>query len=285
MNFKTLEWKSNYLRLIDQTKLPDQVTYIRCRTMNDAWQAIRKMKVRGAPAIGVTCAYGVYLGIRVSKVKTRGAFLNQFDRVIRKMAMARPTAKNLFMALDCMQAVVVANPKAGVELLKKKLFAEARRIEKEDRNYCDLIGRHGEKLFRKQDNVLTHCNAGALATAGIGTALGVIYAACRNRKKLTVYATETRPFLQGARLTSWELKANRVPVKLVCDNAIGYLMRDNRVDKVIVGADRIAGNGDTANKIGTYPIARMARAHGIPFYVAAPSTTFDFSIRTGNPSF
>ncbi|HNV86134.1 MAG TPA: S-methyl-5-thioribose-1-phosphate isomerase [Candidatus Omnitrophota bacterium] len=279
--FETLRWKKNYLELLDQTKLPAKVIYLRCRTEDDVWRAIRTMKVRGAPAIGVAAAYGAALGAERIKAPDRKRFLQRFSRLICKLASARPTARNLFSALEQVERAVRKSSAVYVEDLKKVVRCEAERFDRKDRCLCEAIGRFGEKLFKSGDTVLTHCNAGALATAGIGTALGVLYTAAKRGKKLKVFADETRPFLQGARLTAWELQANGLDVTLICDNMAGFVMRNGLIDKVIVGADRIARNGDTANKIGTYMVAELARKNRIPFYVAAPTTTFDFSLKDG----
>lgn len=281
MKFRTVAWKQNRLELIDQTKLPGQIIYLRCRDFQSVWRAIRQMKIRGAPAIGVAAAFGIYLGIKDFKGSRMSDFVHAFRQVVKKMSQARPTARNLFFAVEEMQQVVKANKGRAVEEMKKYLLKKALEIQEEDRKLCAAIGSYGRKLIRNGDIVMTHCNAGALATAGMGTALAALYAAHQNGRKISVIATETRPFLQGARLTAWELRQNRIPVTLICDNMVGSVMQAGKVDKVIVGADRIASNGDTANKIGTYTIAELAHAHKIPFYVAAPSTTFDFSLRSG----
>ncbi len=281
MRFQTIAWKKDHLELIDQTELPEKTTYVRCWNLEDVWSAIRNMKVRGAPAIGVTAAFGIYLGMKNSKAVQMDDFVCEFKRVTREMAQARPTARNLFDTIERMEQVVRANLNKAPSELKRFLLDKALEIQSEDIQLCRAIGKFGQKLIRTQDSILTHCNAGALATAGMGTALAVVYTAHSRGKKIRVFATETRPFLQGARLTAWELSKNRIPVSLVCDNMVGYLMREKKIDKVIVGADRIARNGDTANKIGTYTIAELARANRIPFYVAAPSTTFDFSLKSG----
>lgn len=280
--FDTLRWKGDRLELLDQTRLPGKVVYVHCRDEGAVWDAIRTMKVRGAPAIGVAAAYGVALGSKRIKASDPGSFLKKFDLLVKRMASARPTAKNLFSALERLENAVRKSGAKSVQALKKVICEEAEAFDREDKRLCEAIGLNGEKLFRSGDAVLTHCNAGALATAGIGTALGVLYAAARCGKKLKVFADETRPFLQGARLTAWELRTNGIDVTLICDNMAGYVMRKGLIDKVIVGADRIARNGDTANKIGTYMVASLAKRHGIPFYVAAPSTTFDFSLASGN---
>jgi len=281
MKFKTLEWKQNALHLTDQRVLPNQIRVMRCRDEKDCWKAIREMVVRGAPAIGVTAAYGVYLGVRSFKGLNRERFKTRFKVVCNYLRRARPTARNLFSAIESMQTVFEKAEKLGVEQIKRLLLREARRLEKEDQKLCEGIGRHGARLVRSGFTIMTHCNAGALATAGIGTALSVVYTALWSGKRVEVVATETRPFMQGARLTTWELAKNGVPVTMICDSAVGHMLSLGTIDMVVVGADRIAANGDVANKIGTYNIACLAREHGVPFYVAAPSTTFDASIPSG----
>lgn len=281
LRFRTLAWKDHCLELIDQTRLPRKKVYLRCRDMEGVWRAIREMKVRGAPAIGVAAAFGVYLGIRKTRVRNVDGFVSKLRQVIVRLSQARPTARNLFSAMERMENSVRNVQGKTVEELKALLLKKALDLKEEDEKLCGAIGKYGSKLIRSGDNILTHCNAGALATAGMGTALAVIYSAAAGDKRVRVYATETRPFLQGARLTAWELKENRIPVCVVCDNMVGSLMQAGRIDKVFVGADRIARNGDTANKIGTYAIAQLARLHGIPFFVAAPGTTFDFSLPNG----
>ncbi|MDP2718133.1 MAG: S-methyl-5-thioribose-1-phosphate isomerase, partial [Candidatus Micrarchaeota archaeon] len=250
MRFRTLGWKENYLELIDQTLLPGKTLYLKCRTAEDVWKAIRTMKVRGAPAIGVAAAFGVYLGVMRSQVRDIRQFKSEFAKMAGYIASARPTARNLFSAVEVMEEVAASFKGSTVEHLKKALLKKALEFAGEDAALCRAMGRHGARLLKSGDCVLTHCNAGALATAGMGTALSVIYSARQAGKKIEMIATETRPFLQGARLTAWELKENGVPVTLICDNMVGSVMRTGRINRVIVGADRIAANGDTANKIG-----------------------------------
>jgi len=277
----TVSWNKGSLRILDQTLLPQKVSYVSCTKLSQVHEAIRKLRVRGAPAIGVCAAWGVYLGMKNSKSHDYRSFVNELTRVIQYLATSRPTAVNLFWALERMKKIVLRNAEKNPAELKKILFQEAANIALEDSALCDRIGRFGEKLIRSGDHVLTHCNAGSLATAGSGTALSLIYAAKDKGKKVNVFADETRPLLQGARLTAWELMQNKVPVTLICDNMAGAVMAKGKIDKIVVGADRIAGNGDTANKIGTYSLAVLAKHHKIPFYVAAPTTTFDFSIPNG----
>ncbi|MFH1837642.1 MAG: S-methyl-5-thioribose-1-phosphate isomerase [Candidatus Omnitrophota bacterium] len=280
MKYETMRWKNNKLELIDQRKLPDAVKYVKCATDKDVYCAIKNMTVRGAPAIGVTGAYGAYLGIRNVKTKDKEVFREKLDKVITFLDSARPTARNLFWALDRMKNVSENNiKKLTVSQIKEKLLKEAHNILKEDITLCKKIGENGRKLFQKKVSILTHCNAGALATAGYGTALGVIFS---SRKKIKmVYADETRPRLQGARLTVWELTKNNIPTTLICDNMAASLMAKGEINAIVVGADRIAANGDTANKIGTYSLAVLAKYHKVPFYVAAPFSTFDLTLKNG----
>jgi methylthioribose-1-phosphate isomerase len=280
----TLEWigdAGGFLRLIDQTLLPVECRHIECRTAECVWEAIRTLRVRGAPAIGVAAAYGVVLGLQEAAVSSRHEFDARLKFVTEYLATSRPTAVNLFWALDRLRRVATHDAELDASQLHARLLDEAREIEREDREMCAAIGRHGATLLADGMGVLTHCNAGALATAGDGTALAVIFAAAAAGKRLHVYADETRPLLQGARLTCWELQQRHVPATLICDSMAGWVMREGRVQAVVTGADRIAANGDAANKIGTYSVAVLARAHGIPFYVAAPSSTFDLSLSSG----
>jgi len=280
--FKTIEWKNNCVRLIDQIRLPEKEVYVDCRNYEEVAQAIEKMIVRGAPAIGVTAAFGVALGAIKSKANNIESFKAEFDKICTRLSLTRPTAVNLFWAIKRMEEVFNRNKNKSIDDLKKLLLKEAKEIYKEDIQINKSIGMFGKRLINDGDIVLTHCNAGALATAGFGTALGVIRASVRDGKKLTVFAGETRPFLQGARLTTWELLKDRIPVTLICDNMVGYFMKKGEISKVIVGADRIALNGDVANKIGTYNIAVLAKEHNIPFYVAAPISTIDPRIKNGS---
>lgn len=280
-----LEWlgeSNGYLRLLDQTLLPCETKSVECRSVEQVVEAIRSLRVRGAPAIGVTAAYGVVVGVREAMSAERSKFDERLSVVIQQLAASRPTAVNLFWALERQRQVAERMPTASPQEVVAALLAEARVIEAEDRNMCAAIGRHGAKLLTTGDTVLTHCNAGALATAGDGTALAVIYAAVASGKQIRVFADETRPLLQGSRLTAWELSQRGVPVTVICDSMAATVMRQRKVQAVIVGADRIAANGDTANKIGTYSVACLAKMHGIPFYVAAPSSTFDLSLLRGD---
>ncbi len=273
---------TGHLQLIDQTKLPVENINLQLTTVEEVWEAIKSLRVRGAPAIGVAAAYGVVVGAQPASSGARPEFDARLEQVLDYLATSRPTAVNLFWALDRMRRTAQS---AGAGLsssqLLDRLLIEARDIEREDREMCAAIGRHGQPLLSACSGVLTHCNTGGLATAGDGTALAVIFAAARENPNLQVYADETRPLLQGARLTAWELMQRQVPVKLICDSMAGWVMKERRVQAVIVGADRIAANGDAANKIGTYSLSVLAKAHGIPFYVAAPSSTFDLTIQSG----
>jgi len=280
----TLQWVGDAqgkLRLIDQTRLPAAYAEIDCSTVQDVWNAIRVLRVRGAPALGVAAAYGVVLGTQSVAAAERSQLDERLRWVTEYLASSRPTAVNLFWALKRMQNVADRSPQLSSRELLDRLLDEARQIEHEDRAMCAAMGRHGAELLEDGQGVLTHCNAGALATAGDGTALSVIYAAVAQGKRIHVYADETRPLLQGARLTAWELQQRNIPVTLICDSMAAWVMKQGRIHAVITGADRIAANGDTANKIGTYSVAVLARHHGIPFYVAAPSSTFDRSLPSG----
>ncbi|NQT32182.1 MAG: S-methyl-5-thioribose-1-phosphate isomerase [Candidatus Omnitrophica bacterium] len=279
MKYDTIRWKNDKVEMIDQRLLPAKTTYVSCRTDKDIYSAIKTMIIRGAPAIGVAGAYGVYLGVRRSRAKDWKGLKKDVDKTVKYLAGSRPTARNLFWALERMQGIVNDNKGRKVTELKKILLDEAHRVLAEDKKICRVIGDNGASLIPKGANVLTHCNAGALATGGYGTALGVIFSARRKIKR--VYADETRPRLQGARLTAWELAAEGIPVTLICDNMAASLMAKKEIDAIIVGADRIASNGDTANKIGTYNLAVAAHYHKIPFYVAAPASTFDLSTSNG----
>ncbi len=274
--------ETGFVRLIDQTQLPTVETDLDCRTVEQVWEAIKALRVRGAPAIGVAAAYGVVVGCQTVRTADRATFDARLDEVLNYLAGSRPTAVNLFWALDRLRRIAAAEPReqSAVRQLAR-LLTEARAIEAEDREMCAAIGRHGAPLLAGCAGVLTHCNTGGLATAGDGTALAVIFAAARENPRLQVYADETRPLLQGARLTAWELLQRQVPVTLICDSMAAWVMKLGRVQAVIVGADRIAANGDAANKIGTYGLSLLAKAHGIPFYVAAPSSTFDLTIASG----
>jgi methylthioribose-1-phosphate isomerase len=277
----TLLWvETGEIDLLDQTLLPHKIKYVKLKTVESVAHAIETMKVRGAPAIGVAAALGVALGA----VKFKGgdsAFKSYMDQVIARLAATRPTAVNLFWALDRMRGVIAINAGRPLDQIKQRLVREAKKITTDDLANCKKIGDNGAKILKRGSRVLTHCNAGGLATAGYGTALGVIRSGFKQGKIAHVYADETRPRLQGARLTAFELVQAKIPATLICDNMAASLMAHGLINTVVVGADRIAANGDAANKIGTYGVAVLARAHGIPFYVAAPVSTIDFSIPSG----
>ncbi|MDE2027388.1 MAG: S-methyl-5-thioribose-1-phosphate isomerase [Candidatus Omnitrophica bacterium] len=281
MAVETIKWINGAARIIDQTKLPRQFKYLYCRDVKTMWQAIKRLQVRGAPAIGVAAAFGVLLGIQKFKGSDKRKFLQLFHETCDYLSTSRPTAVNLFNMLNEMRAVVTHNPQADVATLKKALFLQAMTIFEADREVCRQMGEHGAKLIKNGMRCLTVCNAGALATVDYGTALGVFYSAKGRGKKFSVYSCETRPLLQGARLTCWELLQQKIDTTLICDNMAATLMAQGKVDIIFTGADRIASNGDAANKIGTYMLAVLARHHGIPFYVVAPSTTFDLKIKSG----
>lgn len=276
----TIEWRDDRVIMIDQRKLPGEEVYVECRDFEDVAAAIEKMVIRGAPAIGVAAAFGVALGFsRVERSKDSRA---EFSRISARLRRTRPTAWNLFWALERMKAAHQENQGLPLDELKKRLIAEALDIEREDVEINRQIGQFGAELIKDGDSILTHCNAGGLATAAYGTALGVIRAAFEQGKKIRVFADETRPFLQGARLTAWELEKLGIPYFVISDSMAGWLMRKGEIGLAVVGADRITPNGDTANKIGTYSVAVLAKENHIPFYVAAPLSTFDFSLETGD---
>ncbi len=277
----TVEWKNGVVRLLDQSRLPEHVEFLDCRDYRAVADAIRELKVRGAPAIGVTAALGVALGAQAVSAMEFPAFARALLPICDHLAATRPTAVNLFWAIDRMKKKLASLSAQAVPAVKAALLAEAQAILDEDIALCKAMGKHGAELIANGQTVLTHCNAGALATAGYGTALGVIRAAWEQGKKIQVIADETRPVLQGARLTAWELMQDKIPVTLITDNMAGALMRQGKIQLCVVGADRIAANGDVANKIGTYSVAVLARAHGIPFYVAAPYSTIDLKTKTG----
>jgi methylthioribose-1-phosphate isomerase len=278
----TIEWKDNVVRLIDQTQLPNREVYTECTDYHQVAEAISSMRIRGAPAIGVAAAMGIALGALASPAENKPDFLQDFDQVCEVIGQTRPTAVNLFWAIQQMRDTVQQHDSLPVSQLKERLKQRALEICEQDIAINRAIGEHGKRLIQDGDCILTHCNAGALATAGYGTALGVIRAAHDQGKRLSVLADETRPFLQGARLTAWELMQDGIEVTLITDNMAGYLMQQGKVNLVIVGADRIAANGDVANKIGTYTVAILAKEHNIPFYVAAPVSTLDLSLPSGD---
>ncbi|MGB2705710.1 MAG: S-methyl-5-thioribose-1-phosphate isomerase [Candidatus Omnitrophota bacterium] len=277
MPISTIEWKNNRVKIIDQTLLPHKLRFIYCDSAEDLWGVIKTMKIRGAPALGVAAAFGVYLGVRNSHRN----FFKDLDKTIKYIATSRPTARNLFWALERMKSKAYAHKKEPAERIKRILLKEANEVLREDKDICRKMGKFGSSLIKAGDSILTHCNAGGLATADYGTALGVLFAAKAEGKKIKVYADETRPVLQGSRLTTWELMREGIDTTLISDNTAASLMAKGKIDKVIVGADRIARNGDTANKIGTYNLAVLSHYHKIPFYVAAPLSTIDTRTKSG----
>jgi methylthioribose-1-phosphate isomerase len=278
---ETMRWKEGCLELVDQTMLPGRLTYRECRSVEEIAEAIESLRVRGAPAIGIAGAFGVVVGAGEIRGERPEGFLRELEKTFERLAATRPTAVNLFWALGRMRNVAEQARTAGVSETRRRLLDEALRIQEEDRAVCRRIGSNGAGLLEDGMTVLTHCHAGGLATADFGTALGVVYAAKEQGKKIRVFADETRPLLQGARLTAWELMQNGIDTTLISDSTAAWVMRKGMIDCVIVGADRIARNGDVANKIGTYSVAISAKTHGIPFYVAAPFSTIDRSLAGG----
>ena len=275
----TIEWKDDKVVMIDQRRLPLEEVYVECADEEQVAAAIETMIIRGAPAIGVAAAYGVALG--VARLDDRDDLDREYDRIHRRLFRTRPTARNLFWALERMKAIFEEQKERPLAALKQRLLDEAAAIDRQDEDLCRRIGAHGAALIKDGDAVLTHCNTGGLATSGYGTALGVIRAAWEAGRKIRVFADETRPLLQGARLTAWELDKLGIPYSVITDNMAGWLMQKGEIGLAVVGADRIARNGDTANKIGTYSVAVLCKENGIPFYVAAPLSTFDFSLEHG----
>lgn len=275
---ETIEWTLDGVRMIDQTKLPRVEAYVMNKTYEEVAHSIKAMIIRGAPAIGVAAAMGVALGVLQAREE---GLDEQFETICTTLASTRPTAVNLFWAIERMKRVYRENRHLPFAQLQQRLVTEAELVKQEDIEICKAIGRNGADLIPEGRTVLTHCNAGALATAGYGTALGVIRAAVEAGKKIDVFADETRPFLQGARLTVWELQQDSIPTTLITDNMAGYFMQQGRIGCVVVGADRIAANGDVANKVGTYSVAVLAKEHSIPFYVAAPISTLDLTLESG----
>jgi methylthioribose-1-phosphate isomerase len=286
----TIEWIANqentllpgHLRILDQTRLPLKIAYIDTDDLETVWCAIKTLQVRGAPAIGVTAAFGAVAAIQHSTATSMADFSIELDHVVNYLASSRPTAVNLFWALERIRQTAQTHAALSVPELKQRLICEAIAIRNEDAAMCRSIGEHGATLLKDGDTVLTHCNAGSLATAEFGTALAPVYVATSQNKRIAVYADETRPLLQGARLTAWELMQAGIDVTLICDNMAAQVMKEGRINAVMVGADRIAANGDAANKIGTYGVALLARAHQIPFYVLAPSSTIDLATPDGS---
>lgn len=282
---ETIEWigeTDGHLCLIDQTLLPTELTRIDCRDVETVWNAIKMLRVRGAPAIGIAAAYGVVVGLQTVGDDDRPAFDKRFHEVADHLAGSRPTAVNLFWALDRLKKLVADNDELFCDEMRAKLLDEAKAIHAEDREMCHSIGKYGAGLLENVSGVLTHCNAGGLATAEYGTALSVFFTAQDQGHNLHVFVDETRPLLQGARLTAWELMQRDIKATLICDSMAAQVMKEKKVQAVVTGADRVAANGDSANKIGTYSIAVLAKAHGIPFYIAAPSSTFDLSLESGD---
>jgi methylthioribose-1-phosphate isomerase len=286
---QALKWVGGidgFLELIDQRKLPCELVKLQCRDTEQLYEAIQTLAVRGAPAIGVAAAYGLVLALQKKPADDDlRAGLARLEKSCEYLASSRPTAVNLFWALERVkrsaEAFAAGRPEANLQALREAVLEEANAIYTEDVDMCRRIGKNGQKFIKDEAGILTHCNAGALATAGQGTALSVVFEAQKAGKKFRVYVDETRPLLQGARLTAWELEQADIEVTVICDNMAGWLMKQGKVDAVITGADRIAANGDAANKIGTYSLSILAREHNVPFYIAAPSSTFDLSIRSG----
>ena len=279
---QTLEWTDAGVRFIDQTRLPAEEIYVTCRTYGEVATAIRDMIVRGAPAIGVAAAMGVALGVRDSKAQSHTALRSELEQICSTLAATRPTAVNLFWGIQRMRDRFEELVSASIDEIKRALIQQAQHMHAEDIAACQTMGRNGAVLLPASGSVLTHCNAGALATCGYGTALGVIRAAVEAGKKIHVFADETRPFLQGSRLTAWELTKDGIPTTVISDNMAGAMMKQGKINAVVVGADRIAANGDVANKVGTYTVAVLAKEHGIPFYVAAPWSTVDLATPDGD---
>ncbi len=281
-DIRSIKWEGDDILIIDQTKLPLDVVFIKLKTIEDVWHAISKLQVRGAPAIGIAAAYGLYISIRNSNAKCFDDFYLELKKNLDYLASSRPTAVNLFWALKRMKKKAIESESKSIEEIKKDLLVEAHSIRDEDENMCKAIGENLLTLLKDNMTILTHCNAGGLATARYGTALSPIFLAKDKGWNIKVYADETRPLLQGARLTAWELMKYGIDVTLICDNMAAHVMSKGWIDAVITGCDRVAANGDAANKIGTYGLAVLAKAHNIPFYIAAPSSTIDIETPDGN---
>ncbi|MFH1459775.1 MAG: S-methyl-5-thioribose-1-phosphate isomerase [Candidatus Omnitrophota bacterium] len=279
---QSVKWEKGSVVLIDQTELPEKLEFLKCKDVKTLQQAIRFLKVRGAPAIGAAAALGLVLGVYQKKFSSSLALRKRIDKLYAYLAASRPTAVNLIWGLKRIRDVVIDNQELSIAQIQKVMLKEAQSIIQEDKISCRKMADYAQALVKKNDRILTYCNTGMLATVGYGTAAGVLYRAKELKKKIKVYACETRPLLQGARLTCWELSKNKVDVTLICDNMAGYLMQQKKIDRVFIGADRIAANGDTANKIGSYSIAVLANFHKIPFYVVAPRSTFDLNLKQGN---
>ena len=281
LNYQPIEWLGDRLKIIDQTKLPREEVYLELSRYQDIASAIKELKVRGAPTIGVAGAYGIALGARKIQVRSKDNFLEKLQTISQTIATTRPTARNLFYAVERMSRLINAKSNKSITEIKTALIEEAIKIHRDEIEATRKLSQFGAKLIKDGSTILTHCNAGPLATTGYGTALGVIIRAKEQGKKIKVITPETRPLLQGARLTTWELKRASIPFTLITDSMAGYFMSLGGINSVIVGADRITANGDTANKIGTYTLAVLAKENGIPFYVAAPTTTIDLSLASG----
>lgn len=277
----SIEWLGDRVRFLDQTELPDHETFVETADINVLAEAIVKLKIRGAPLIGIAATYGVLLGLLKSKNSSSEIFLRRFNDAVTLLEKTRPTAKNLFWALERMRKVLRLNSTKNANELFDILESEAKAIHDEDRMMCESMGFYGAQLIEDGATILTHCNTGALATGGIGTALGVIKTAHHSGKKISVYVDETRPLLQGARLTMWELQQENIPATLITDNTAAWTIKKKNVGMIIVGADRVVANGDAANKIGTYNLSILAKEHGIPFYVVIPTSTIDLSLSNG----
>lgn len=281
MPVETINWKNNKIKYIDQTRLPEELKFVYCDDLKKLWWAIKRLEIRGAPAIGIAGALGAALGAEKSKARDFKSFFKEFSGITRYLASSRPTAVNLFWALERMEGVAKANRNRPVPEIKRLILKDALKVVDEDKKSCRAMAKFGASLIKKGDTILTHCNAGGLATADYGTALGVLFEAKKQGKCIKVYADETRPLLQGARLTAWELMHEGIDTTLICDNMAASLMAKGKIDKIFVGADRIASNGDAANKIGTYSLAVLAKHHKVPFYVVAPLSSFDLKLKSG----
>ncbi len=281
-SFKTIDWIDSKVVMIDQSKLPNEEIYREYTSYKEVADAIRSMVIRGAPAIGIAASMGIAIGSLQADDSKKENFLYDLDEICERLASTRPTAFNLFWAINRMKKIILQNKEKEIPEIRQKLIKEAKRILDEDIDTCRKIGENGSELIKNDSTVLTYCNAGGLATGGYGTALGVIRSAHEKGRNIRVISCETRPCLQGARLTAWELEKDGIPVTLITDNMAGHLMSNGMIDSVIVGADRIASNGDVANKIGTYTVSVLARHHNIPFYVAAPTSTIDFKCNSGS---
>lgn len=280
-DYESISWQEDHLVILDQTQLPHREIYSDVNTIGQVWEAIKKLKVRGAPAIGIAGAYGLYLGVRDLESKNYTSFNVELNRWIEYLKSARPTAVNLSWALERINQTAYANKDEDLEEIKDIILETAKTIHDEDKRLCKKIGENGAEIIKKDWNILTHCNTGALATGAYGTAFSVLLHAHEEGKEIHVWANETRPLLQGARLTTWELKKAEIPFHLITDSSAGHLIQKGEVDMIIVGADRVAANGDTANKIGTYALSVLAKENDVPFYVALPLSTFDLETETG----